>query len=112
MSDFWNEEPTEAAQEEVVEETAPEQVEETPKAETKASKKPKAEPSSAYLFKRGDAGLHVKKMQESLLEMGYNVPTSGRFCARTEAELKMAQKSLGLQENGLLDEPTCSALCK
>jgi N-acetyl-anhydromuramyl-L-alanine amidase AmpD len=113
MSDFWNDEPTEAAQEDVLEEVQAEQVEEAPKVEEEPKPvKAEAKPAEqSFIFKRGDAGVHVRKMQESLATLGYEVPRSGRFCARTESELKKAQKALGLEENGLLDGPTCSAIC-
>lgn len=63
------------------------------------------------LFKRGDAGTHVKKMQEYLNGLGFVCPMNGRFCAATEVALKAAQSELGLAVTGKLDGASCDALC-
>jgi peptidoglycan hydrolase-like protein with peptidoglycan-binding domain len=68
--------------------------------------------SNNVLFKRGDAGAHVKKMQECLSLLGCDCPETGRFCAATESALKEAQKQSGLEVTGKLDEATCAAICK
>lgn len=75
--------------------------------------KPVKKPTSNnILFKRGDAGAHVKKMQECLNLLGFDCPETGRLCATTESALKEAQKQSGLEVTGKLDEATCAAICK
>jgi len=95
-------EAVEAVEVSTAEETAP-----APKA--RSSKK---QETNSILFKRGDAGSHVKKMQECLNTLGFSCPESGRFCVATENALKEAQKQSGLEENGKLDEATCASICK
>ena len=82
-----------------------------------AAPAPKEQPvknqaSNNVLFKRGDAGAHVKKMQECLSLLGFDCPETGRLCAATESALKEAQKQSGLEVTGKLDEATCAAICK
>ena len=98
----------------VVEEPAAEPVGEPVAEQPKAPKRATAvkKERTDVIHKRGDAGDHVKKMQEYLNSIGLSCPTNGRFCAATETALKAAQKQSGLEESGKLDEATCASMCK
>lgn len=113
MSDFMGFTDAPKETEEVVEAVEAEEVstaeETSPAPKARASKK---QETNNVLFKRGDSGSHVKKMQECLNTLGFTCPETGRFCVATETALKGAQKQSGLEENGKLDEATCALICK
>lgn len=99
---------------EVVEELAAEEQPEEAPAEQQEEPQPTPVATAdqqVVLFKRGDAGTHIRKMQEYLNGLGFECPMNGRFCLATESALKAAQKELGLAVTGKLDSASCDALC-
>lgn len=97
---------------EVVAEEAPAAVEEAPAAieeiiveEVKAVKKAKAEKTAAdsgKTFKRGDAGVAIKNVQEYLVSKGFTCPSTGIFCVHTHEAVKKYQASVGAEPTGIV----------
>ena len=54
----------------------------------------------------GDANVHVKTLQEALIELGYLAEgeADGKFGGKTTTALKLFQKRNGLEQNGIADE--------
>ena len=97
---------------EAVAEEAPAAVEEAPAAieeiiveEVKAVKKAKAEKTvadSGKTFKRGDAGVAIKNVQEYLVSKGITCPSTGIFCVHTHEAVKKYQASVGAEPTGIV----------
>lgn len=118
MSDFSAEEvkPEEVAEvaAEVVAEAPVEAITELPepkpeeavakKAEKKVAKKAPAGKS----YKRGDAGQNIRTIQQYLNANGFSCPETGIFCIHTHDAVKKFQKSLGLEEDGIISEDMIS----
>lgn len=63
------------------------------------------------VFKLGDRGLEVKKLQERLVVAGYPIGSpDGIFGPRTEAALQLFQSAYGLQNTGIATKATQEAL--
>ena len=105
---------------EVVAEEAPAAVEEAPAAieeiiveEVKAVKKAKAERTvadSGKTFKRGDAGVAIKNVQEYLVSKGITCPSTGIFCVHTHEAVKKYQASVGAEPTGIVGHEILSLI--
>jgi murein L,D-transpeptidase YcbB/YkuD len=105
---------------EVVAEEAPAAVEEAPAAieeiiveEVKAVKKAKAEKTvadSGKTFKRGDAGVAIKNVQEYLVSKGITCPSTGIFCVHTHEAVKKYQASVGAEPTGIVGHEILSLI--
>ena len=65
------------------------------------------------LLKRGSSGADVRELQETLISLGYNLPTygaDGEFGSETEAALRKLQAALGVDADGMYGEKTHAAL--
>ena len=54
-----------------------------------------------YAMREGDAGLHVRRLQAVLAELGYDVAVDGDFGPATQAVVIEFQESSGLEADGL-----------
>ena len=63
------------------------------------------------VLKLGDTSEDVKKMQEKLIELNYNVSqATGYFGTETEAAVKAFQKNNGLEDDGIAGKGTLAKL--
>lgn len=86
-------------------EEAPAVVEEIIIEEVKAAKKAKTAKSatdSGKTFKRGDAGVAIKNVQEYLVSKGFTCPSTGIFCVHTHEAVKKYQASVGAEPTGIV----------
>jgi len=86
-------------------EEAPAAIEEIIVEEVKAVKKAKAEKTvadSGKTFKRGDAGVAIKNVQEYLVSKGITCPSTGIFCVHTHEAVKKYQASVGSEPTGIV----------
>ena len=68
-------------------------------------------PAPATTLKPGDQGVQVKRLQRSLLQLGYAVgAVNGDYGTSTEAALTSFQKATGLTVDGVLGPTTLQAL--
>lgn len=66
---------------------------------------------NATVLKLGDTSDDVKKMQEKLIELGYDVSkATGYFGTETEAAVKAFQKKNDLEDDGIAGKGTLSKL--
>ena len=94
-----------AAVEEAPGEEAPAAIEEIIVEEVKAAKKAKAEKTATDLgktYKRGDAGIAIKNVQEYLVSKGITCPSTGIFCVHTHEAVKKYQASVGAEPTGIV----------
>lgn len=71
------------------------------------------EKTSDFPIYRGEVGDTVKKMQEGLIKLGYNLGkwgADGEFGAATEAAIKAFQKDYGMPETGVFSETDAKIL--
>jgi peptidoglycan hydrolase-like protein with peptidoglycan-binding domain len=86
-------------------EEAADAVEEVIAEEVKAVKKAKAAKPATDLgitFKRGDAGVAIKNVQEYLVSKGITCPSTGIFCVHTHEAVKKYQASVGSEPTGIV----------
>ena len=60
-------------------------------------------------LKKGSSGSDVKKMQQSLIDAGYDVGSTGAdgiYGAATEAAVRKSQQDNGLAVDGIAGDPT------
>jgi peptidoglycan hydrolase-like protein with peptidoglycan-binding domain len=80
-------------------------VEEVIAEEVKAVKNAKAAKPAAdsgKTFKRGDAGVAIKNVQEYLVSKGFTCPSTGIFCVHTHEAVKKYQTSVGAEPTGIV----------
>lgn len=66
-------------------------------------------------LKKGHVSAEVRRVQQLLIDLGYNIPdygTSGELNAETEAAIKKFQIDSGIPNTGTIDAPTISKLDK
>lgn len=68
--------------------------------------------SGSQVLKVGSKGSSVRKVQETLLDMGYKIPggASGTFDAKTAHAVKQFQRDVGLEADGKVGKDTLGAL--
>lgn len=94
-------------------EEAPAAIEEIIVEEVKAVKKAKAEKTVAdsdKTFKRGDAGVAIKNVQEYLVSKGITCPSTGIFCVHTHEAVKKYQASVGAEPTGIVGHEILSLI--
>ena len=94
-------------------EEAPAAIEEIIVEEVKAVKKAKAEKTAAdsgKTFKRGDAGVAIKNVQEYLVSKGITCPSTGIFCVHTHEAVKKYQASVGAEPTGIVGHEILSLI--
>jgi hypothetical protein len=74
---------------------------------TKAAK-PAAD--SGKTFKRGDAGVAIKNVQEYLVSKGITCPSTGIFCVHTHEAVKKYQTSVGAEPTGIVGHEILSLI--
>lgn len=62
------------------------------------------------LLNLGDTGDRVKKLQQSLIELGYKLSANGKFDAKTESAVRQFQKDFSLTVDGIVGPATEAAL--
>lgn len=62
------------------------------------------------ILKKGSSGEQVKKLQEALKYLSYNVDINGKFDSKTEAAIKQFQKSNKLISDGIVGSNTIKLL--
>lgn len=106
----------------VVDETAEAEVQETPEAveevveaepvvEEKPAKKTLSS-ASEVMYKRGDMGHDISKVQEALNSAGLYCVIDGTFDVTTEVAIRNFQGNNGLEINGKIDSITWKTLIK
>jgi len=68
-------------------------------------------PAERPVLTRGSTGEHVRKLQEMLKSLGFDIgPTDGDFGARTESAVMRFQRQAGLLDDGIVGPITWRAL--
>lgn len=61
-------------------------------------------------LRRGDSGEDVKRLQQQLKDLGYNIAVDGKFGSATEQAVKDFQSKHGLVSDGVVGPKTWEAL--
>ncbi|WP_179122292.1 SpoIID/LytB domain-containing protein [Caloramator quimbayensis] len=75
-----------------------------------SEKSPVVSLSISGILKKGSSGEQVKKLQEALKYLSYNIDVNGKFDSKTEAAVKQFQKSNKLVSDGIVGNKTIQLL--
>ena len=79
--------------------------------QTDTETKPKVD----YIYEKGDKGEEIKRIQETLVELGYDIGehgVDGSFGGATRRAVEAFQKANGLEQTGAIDKKTLDAMNK